>query len=374
MAATITRISQSAGCSPATVSRVLNNSGPVSPVTREAVLRHARELGYIKPSAPKGRSQSEVSSRIAGRAVEVVMHWRDPIERIKVGSEGVSVDSLEPFQDRRYFTSGYHLTNSFHREIIDGIVGELQRWGVKAVVEVASDLSSEQFLKDLNAPDKLGVLLLGELTDLVAPFCDNCSHPLVLVDIMHRGWRDVVTIDNFGGSRSAVEHLFELGHRDIGFTGWAGNPAFQDRKAGYIATLFELGLSCKPEWCCEETVHIEEKAEELADLLSSRNRPTALFCSNDFQALSAIKAASKVGLSVPKDLSIVGFDDIELAHFTTPALTTIHVPVAELGRLAARQLVISSEGVGSEKLMGALGSDTRVRTQLVRRESTARLE
>ncbi|MCA9259471.1 MAG: LacI family DNA-binding transcriptional regulator [Planctomycetales bacterium] len=368
---TIADVGKRAGCSPATVSRVLNNSGAVSAATREAVLRSARDLGYVGGAAVREKNRT-ASGRVTGRAVEVVLHCGNPLERLEADGEGVRVDTLESFPGQRYFKSDYRLSSSFHRELIDGVVDELKKWGHKAVVQIAVDLASSDFLNDVNMPDKMGVLLLGEPSPGVKSFCDNCVHPLVLVDILCRSWPDIVTSDNYRGIGLAVKHLAELGHRDIGFVGWSQNATFQERRTGFFAALHEAGLAFRPEWCCEATVHIEEKAIEVAELLARADRPSALVCSNDYQALSVVRAASRVGLSIPRDLSVVGFDDIELSQYVSPALTTIRVPVAEMGRIAVRQLLLASEYRETGVAHDRQGVEVRVRPELVVRESTAR--
>jgi DNA-binding LacI/PurR family transcriptional regulator len=371
MSSTIADVSKLAGCSPATVSRVLNNSGAVSRKTREAVLRSARDLGYSAGLAVKERKRTG-SNRISGRAVEIVLHCSDSVERVALGQEGVEVESLRNFPGPEYFRSDYSLTNSFHRELISGIVDELGKRGLKAVLQIAANLADGEFLDDLNSPDKMGILLLGEPMGGVEQFCDRCIHPLVLVDIMCRSWPDVVTIDNAYGMSLAVKHLVSLGHRDIGFVGWAENENFRDRRAGFVTSLFDQGITFRPEWSCEATVHIEEKAVEVARMLSKSPRPTAIVCCNDFQALSVIRAATRLGFRVPQDLSVVGFDDVELSRFVNPALTTVRVPIAELGRVAVRQLLLSSELVDPMPSASRQpGVEVRIRPEFVRRESTA---
>lgn len=371
MSSTIADVGKLAGCSPATVSRVLNNSGSVSRKTREAVLRSARDLGYSGGVAIKDRKRAN-GNRVAGRAVEIVLHCGDGVERVALGREGVEVESLKTFPGSEYFRADYSLTNSFHRELIGGIVDELGRRGLKTVLQIADNLADGEFLDDLNSPDKMGVLLLGEPTGGIEQFCQRCIHPLVLVDILCRSWPDVVTIDNAYGMSLAVKHLVSLGHRDIGFVGWAENENFRDRRAGFVMSLLDQGIPYRPEWSCESTVHIEEKAIEVAQMLSKQSRPTAIVCCNDFQALSVIKAATRLGLRVPQDLSVVGFDDVELSQFVNPALTTVRVPIAEMGRVAVRQLLLSSE-FGDPVSSGGRqpGVEVRIRPEFVKRESTA---
>lgn len=367
---TLAAVAHRADVSTATASRVLNNSGPVSPDARAAVLNAARDLGYRHKAAPGDTPWMTETAAVAGPSVvEVVWHWHSPIDRIEVNGGGaLKVGPAEPVDDELLVTAG-RAGHSFYRDMVHGILSELKDAGHKAMLQANHDLLAPSFLADVNAPGKLGVLLIGEYSPDLPRFVDACRQPLVLVDQHHRGWPDVVTIDNVGGILSAVDHLIALGHRRIGFMGGQPIvPMFEERKRAWAWRMGEAGLSVHSEWVYEGSGDIQHTQAAAAAILRPRQRPTAFCCVNDNTALGVYRAAMERGLSIPRDLSVAGFDDIDAASLITPALTTVHVPVVQLGRRAVRQLLsIPRNGLHTDEP----GCEVRVCTRLIVRQSTA---
>src|SRR5690606_30187548 len=204
----------------------------------------------------------------------------------------------------------YRLANAFYQNILDGALAELGEWKVQAMVQVSGNLLDQDVLEIVNRSDRRGVILLGKYGHQMESFIPACDHPLVLIDAEYRGWPDVVGIDHADGIARATRHLLELGHVDIGYLG--GSPANYGniaRRDAFLAHMRAAGLSVREEWICLGTNHVEETANRAAEFLKRRPRPTALICFNDFIALAALRAARRVGLNVPQDLSVVGFDD-----------------------------------------------------------------
>jgi LacI family repressor for deo operon, udp, cdd, tsx, nupC, and nupG len=149
-----------------------------------------------------------------------------------------------------------------------------------------------------------------------------------------------VTINNRRAAADATRHLLELGHRDIAYIGGANDFSLsKDRLKGYKSALARAGLKAG-----KGKVHAGDFSpvfgyQAAASILAQSRRPTAIFCASDELAIGAMSAAHERGLSVPGDLSIVGFDDIEIAAFGSPPLTTVRQPMAELGRSATRMLL-----------------------------------
>jgi LacI family transcriptional regulator len=225
------------------------------------------------------------------------------------------------------------------------------------------------FLKEMNKQDKCGILLVGEYSRDLQRFTESCRHPLVLVDFIHQGPHDVVTIDNLGGIAQAFEHIHKLGHRKIGFVGARVEvEAFHERFVAYKMQMADAGLTVNPAWVFSGFEHIEQAAKGLHPMLSANDRPTALLCANDCYALSVIRAASDLGISIPQQLSVIGFDDGDVASMVTPPLTTIRVPQDEMGQRAARQLMLSVQMQSPEYQSGC---EIRVKTSLIVRQSTA---
>jgi LacI family transcriptional regulator len=191
--------------------------------------------------------------------------------------------------------------------------------------------------------------------------------PVVAID-PHTGPERMPTVesDNLSGARTATQHLLDLGHRRIGFV--AGRPdlrSAQLREQGYREALHGAGVEFDV-----DLVRVGRYQDELAraavrDLLGARDRPTAVFAANDRSALGTVAIALELGLSVPGDLSVVGFDDTPEATRTTPALTTVRQSMHELGSIA------------TEILLALLAGDeprhphVQLPTELVVRESTA---
>jgi len=152
-----------------------------------------------------------------------------------------------------------------------------------------------------------------------------------------------VAPDNAGGAEAAVEHLVDLGHRRIGFIrGLPGNIDAGDRRHGYLQALSKRGVRPGPE---DGNHFIEACGYEVAKrMLSSADLPTAIFCASDLSAIGAMKAIAEAGLSVPRDISVVGFGDFPLAGFLHPGLTTVRLPLAELGATSAREMLKLAQG------------------------------
>ncbi len=374
MKLTVTEIGRLAGCSGATVSRALNHSGAVSAKTREAVLNVLKKSSYPgRRAGGRGRRLANLRAGGGPGLVEIILYRRSPMEplRLKHGKLSVGPRTEESAQDWLYSTSQpFKLSNSYYRRIMDGVMAELARWGHKAVQQTSNDLLSPDVLADMNRPDRLGILLLGEYSPDQAAFIEQCTHPMVLVDIIYNGWPDVVTVDNITGIRTAFDHLYELGHRRIGYVGRHPEvTAFEERFLSYKWKLTEAGLPLRPAWVYAGPAHIDATANGVKHILQQPEHPTAFLCANDMHALGVLRAAAGMGLQVPGDLSVVGFDDEDVAAVVTPALTTVHVNFERLGVLAVRQLMLEVETGLLERQPGA---HIRVQPELVVRQSTAK--
>lgn len=170
------------------------------------------------------------------------------------------------------------------------------------------------------------------------------------------------------GARMAVEYLITNGHHDIAII--EGTPSFKSshmRKEGYLQALMEAGIPIKKEYSIQGNYDMESGSQAMEQLLSLTSPPTAVFCSNDDMAIGAMNTVFARGLSVPNDISIVGFDDIGFSQYTTPRLTTVKRPVEEISR------------VGVERLLSLIGRKeeeverTFMKTELIVRDSVRML-
>jgi LacI family transcriptional regulator len=372
MSATVFDVSRKAGCSPATVSRVINGTGPVSDEVRDRVLRAMSEEGYVPRESMRRipRRRGLLPSATGADVVEVIFCRQDEVERVTVTDTGVEISPLEVVSEQALISPAYRMANSFYQHILDGALAELGEWKVRAMVRVTNNLMDPDLISDVNADDRRGTILIGKYVDNLSQFVDSCSGSLVIVDCEYHGWPDVVGIDHSDGISRVTRHLIELGHRDIGYLGGdVANHGNISRRNTFVAEMQQAGLAVRPEWISEGTNHVEETTVRAAEMLRRSSRPTALVCFNDFLAVAALKAAGRAGLSVPRDLSVAGFDDIDIAAFTTPSLTTARVPTDEIGRHAARQVLLRSATKGDPRQRR--GCEVRVWTELVVRESTA---
>jgi DNA-binding LacI/PurR family transcriptional regulator len=368
VAKTVREIGRLAGFSSATVSRALNSSSLVSPQTHAAILRVAKEARYVP------RSQSGKTKRFNGMdqnagMVELVLHRHTPTESLSFDGLGLAVGPLSHFADSDdAFSKQNRLSHSFYRRIVDGAGEELSRWGHRAVLQLNDNLTSPTLLRHINLPDRAGVLLIGEYSPDLGSFVERCQRPLVLVDFIHDRAVGVST-DNLSGITQAFDHLHDLGHRKIGFVGRSTDiPAFEERFAAFRLKMADAGLPLEPHWVYQGPNHIEMTAAGVRQILQSTNGPTAFLCSNDCYALGVIRAATTLEMKCPHDLSVVGFDDEEAASLVTPPLTTVRVPVTDIGRQAVRQLMIQMRCNDTQSMRGY---QVRLLPSLIVRQSTA---
>jgi len=326
---TITAIAREAGVSVPTVSRVLNGRSDVSPQTRQRVERLLRERGYRRRSA---------HSRTAARLIDLV------------------------FND---------LDSPWAVEIIRGVEDTAHSAGVGTVVSAIHRraASAAQWLQNLRARATDGVIFVtSHLTPPMHAELQRLDVPMVVVDPAGLPAFDVPTIGatNWAGGLSATEHLLSLGHRRIGFI--AGPKRLLCSRArldGYGAALAAAGVALDPALIQQGDFYHESGFAGARALLGLKRRPTAIFASSDQMALGVYEAARQRGMRVPDDVSVVGFDDLPESRWTSPPLTTVRQPLAEMGLMAARTVLRLSMGEEIETPRIELA------TEFVARDSTA---
>jgi len=149
-----------------------------------------------------------------------------------------------------------------------------------------------------------------------------------------------VDVDNFGGASAATEHLIRLGHRRIGFIrGLSYLNDADERELAFRKTMAKSGIAVRKKWILQGAYETHKAFHTAFKLLSTKDRPTAIFAANDLSAFGVIDAARSAGLKVPEDLSVIGFDDIKSAETMMPPLTTVRQPLQQLGKTAAEYLL-----------------------------------
>jgi LacI family transcriptional regulator len=339
--ARIADVAARAGVGVATVSRVLNGRPNVSADKRDRVLLAIRELNY-RPSS--------VARNLSLRRTLVI---------------GVIV----PF-----FTSPSAV------ERMRGIVSALEGSSYDVALFDVESADRQRRAFDLlgrgdRADGLLGVSFVPPSEELAR--LQAAQLPCVLVDAPHDALPTVV-IDDVTAGALATRHLIELGHRRIAFVGDTPADRFRfdsssDRTRGYRKALRKAGLSAPPEYVCEGTQsrHVARSVAE--ELLLLPERPTAVFAASDIQALGVLEAARALGLRVPQELSVIGFDDIEVASYA--GLTTVRQPLFESGRrgaelllqaLAGRQLPVRSERLPVEIVLRGTTAPPAIRPRAAR--------
>jgi len=333
MAVTIKDIAKAARVSIATVSRALNDSDSVTGETRRHVHAVAARLGYIPHEG--ARSLSSRRTQCVG-AVLPDLHGEFFSELIR----GI---------DRVARTHGLHLLLSCsHGDVAEvGAALRAMRGRVDGLLVMSPHVDSAVLEKNLHP-----------------------TMPIVLVNT--RSGDDhysSLVIDNYGGACAMVRHLVGRGHRRIAMiAGPEGNFDARERLAGFTDTLAEL-LPGTPAQTLRGDFSEESGYRAGRQLLSMSERPQAIFAANDMMAIGCLFALHEGGLAVPDDIAVAGFDDVPIARYVTPPLTTVRVRIAELGELALERLVLAIGEEGHDK-----HSIQTLRTELVVRSSCGRRE
>ena len=323
-----------AGVSRTTVSFVLNDrpGAHISSTTRERVLAAAASLGYQPHAAARGLA--------AGRTHTLGLVLRQSAEQ--VAEDALLAETLRGLSDAAR-AEGYRVLVEPIAPS-DGLYSGLIRSKRTDGLVVSGPRTDDREIRSLSS-SHAAVVIQGTLDGVDLPSVD---------------------VDNAGAARRAVEHLIGLGHRDIGLITNAplAYTAAADRLAGYRAALAAASLPVAEADIAEAAFDAASGRRAMAALLSASTRLTAVFVASDVVALGAIAAIREAGLRVPGDISVVGFDDIPLAAYFDPPLTTVHVPAYDLGRTAGMALLDRIQGRDSS-------GRTVLPTDLVIRSSTA---
>ncbi|MFI7128128.1 LacI family DNA-binding transcriptional regulator [Nonomuraea sp. NPDC050153] len=329
--ATLATVAASAGVSVATVSKVLNGRSDVAPTTRSLVQSLLREHDYIAPSPRRDGA--------------------------------VATDTVEVQFDDDFST--------YSTEIIQGLVGAGAEAGVGIVVSVRKKIDhAAAWARDLAAAGRRALICVtcDQLTTRQLTALSRVQVPLVVIDPLHMPHASVTSVGstNFAGGLAATQHLLSLGHRRIAYIGGPATAACnQARLHGYRAAMEAEGVPVPPAYTRSGHFRYEDGLEYGAAVLDLPERPTAIFAGCDESALGVMEAARARGLRVPEDLSIVGFDDTQMARMASPPLTTVRQPLREMGGVALRTALRLAAG---EKIDS---HHVELATELIVRASTA---
>lgn len=314
MPATLRDVARHAGVSVTTAHRGINGKSELGEGTRQRILDAARTLGYV----PNQTARSLVS----GRSLTIGMIVTDNASPVYAGivrgvesvvkAAGYGLLLCNSADDPAEALSCLELLRS---KQVDGVL----------ITPVQSNLTELDYLRDAQIPYVLLLRTFDATSD------------------------DAVVTDNELGGRSATALLIELGHQRIAhIAGPAHVSSARGRRAGYERALRERGITVDPDLIVHASFTTQGGYTAARDLLSRSDRPSAIFASNDMQAVGVLKAARELGLRIPDDLALVGGDDIELAEFLEVPLTTFHQPAYEIGSQGAELLLSRLDGESGE--------------------------
>lgn len=327
-------VAAKAGVSKATASKAFSGREEVAPKTRERVLAVAAELGYLPPV----RTPPEFGPQV----------W-------------VALTSL---------------VNPYFGLLLEGLLAEAQplgasvvtcTWSPSADYPPPAPASPGWIRQGLERGAQAFILVTTPVTTGHLRVARAAGAPLMVIDPLSAAPTGVLSISatNWRGGVQATEYLIGLGHQCIAFVGAPpeSNPGIE-RQAGYRSALERAGLRYDPRLVLPGRYGFEDGLM-MRPLLESEGRPTAVFAANDLVACGVLEAARQVGVVVPEQLSIVGFDDTLLASVAAPPLTTVRQPLMEMGSLAVRTCVAALRGTPT------LAPHVQLATTLVVRSSTA---
>jgi LacI family transcriptional regulator len=336
---TMEAVAQMSGVSLSTVSLVLRDKPGINADTRRRVLDAARTLGYQRK------------------------YVTDPTRNEQMTHIGLVMKSRV-----------YDLpqANLFYSHVIAGIEAACRKQHVNllyATIPVDEDYHPIELPRLFFDSHIDGVLLMGAFADeTVTKVVREKSIPMVLVDAYAPTQSyDSVVSDNVRGAFEAVQHLIQRGHRHIGLVGSLPPtyPSIDDRRAGYLQALQAHGIA--ETYFADCHWYVDEAYKAALRLLQQQPQITAIFGCNDESAIGALRAAQQLGRRIPDDLSLVGFDDIDLAKHVVPPLTTMQVDKVTMGRLAVQLLATRIETPEAATITNM------IRPRLIERQSVAQL-
>ncbi|MBW1636378.1 MAG: LacI family DNA-binding transcriptional regulator [Deltaproteobacteria bacterium] len=304
--ATILDVAKLAGVSTATVSRVINSPEAVRLKTREKVTNAMRVCNYKYNALARGFATRR--SNTIGLIIPTINN-QVFAESTRGVQDYADLHETQVLLGNTYYRHGREerLVNTFRERQVDGLI--------------------------ITTTDLRGAVL-KTLVDEEVPF-------VLLYSTLKGGEMTAVGIDNYQGGYQATEHLVKLGHKRIAMV--AGNFSVSDRSFhrwhGYRQCLNNNNIPYDRRFLIQTEYSLIGGRHSVTTLLSLPKPPTAIFCSNDYLAIGTIKGARELGYKLPDDLSVVGFDDIRIASYMVPELTTIRQPSYEMGKLGAELLL-----------------------------------
>lgn len=314
---TLKQIAEEAGVSISTVSRVINKSSksPASKEVQDKIWEIVRRTGYVPNATARDLKRG-------GPA-------KDPIRCHSIACLFARIPDAE--------------TDSFFSSLARSIEKEAFQHGyILKYTFTALDIHHPNTFRLISDNQVDGVAVLGRCDKPLLKFLKQYFRYVAYTGLNELNAKyDQIICNGYEAGKSAVQYLLELGHKSIGYIGETEN---ENRYRGYCDALTEAGLPIYKGHVINAPQTPEGGYKGIRSLLDIGCTPTAFFCSNDNTAIGAMRAFQEQGYSIPKDVSIISIDDIETAQYLTPMLTTVHIPVDEMGRMTAKTLIDRIEG------------------------------
>lgn len=311
--ATLADVARATGVSKGTVSKALNGRDDVSAGTRERVLSAVAELGYRSTTHPAATERAAVAVVFDIPASPYIINVLQGVLASATDAQLDLLTRLAPDRDART-----------QRTTARAWITQQREAGVVGIVGLT-----------LSEPDAL--------LDAAA----EADLPFVIVDPVDTRHRHMVSVgsSNWAGARAATAHLIALGHRRIGCIGGPEtSSAARDRLYGYRAALDSAGIEADPALVRSDTFDVATGTRHAHDLLTMAEPPTAILAADDEIAVGVLATAHELGIRVPEQLSIIGFDDTPQAAWTTPPLTSVHQHLDGMGRMAVQTVLTMASG------------------------------
>lgn len=312
---TLKDIAKEAGVSVSTVSRVINNKGTnaASQEVRERIWEIVRRTGYVPNYAAQNLKLGKNKNIVSRRSLTCLF------ARTPSAPNNPFFSTIAKSVETEAYKYNYFLKSSFTSFNIN-------------------DIDSYKMLQ----ASTNGIVILGRCDQTTLKYIKKYCHHVIFTGLNPLDAKyDQVICDGYSATTMAMDYLYQLGHRHIGYVGETG---CENRYDGYCDFLREKNLPFDSSYVASEPLTSNGGYDGAMKLLKQQPRLTAMFCGDDIAAIGVLRAIQDFGLKVPKDMSVIGIDDIETAQFLSPMLTTIHVPMEEMGQLAAKILIDRIDG------------------------------
>lgn len=329
---TIREVAALAGVSPATVSRVINHDTTykMTDETKEKIWRAVAELNYKAPSSNQNLKPMKGNAR---------------------GGVSYRFGCVLNVQGGKYTDPYFLAVLSGFEEVI------LESGHEMSFVHTNEEFDNKTIMYNAFDEPPTGLIIMNSLSEDVFNFVKKKTPHIVGVDTKHASI-DNIAYDHYACATLAVEHLRDQGYKRIGFIGGFKEDIPSCRRfKGYFATLNQYGMEYNPKWVLPSNWNEEHVAQQIKDAYKRGELPDAYFVASDLMAIAALRALYDLGVSVPDECAIIGLSNIEISRYSNPPLSTIALPIKDMGRVAAKVLLDRINGDTTPQKIITLGQE-----------------